>query len=53
MDSEGEVGAWSETLKRNRSMDGLFVSAYLFDTCTQGCLSVILIESEMGGTREG
>jgi hypothetical protein len=33
-------------------MDSLFVPTYLFDTSTQGCLSVILIESETGGTRE-
>jgi hypothetical protein len=52
MDSEGEVGAWRRALKRDRSMDALFVPAYLFDTSTQGCLSVILIESEMGRTRE-
>jgi hypothetical protein len=47
-----EVGAWRGAVERDRSMDSLFVPAYLFDTSTQGCLSVILLESETGGTRK-
>lgn len=48
----GRGVAWRGALERDRSMDSLFVPAYLFDTSTQGCLSVILIESETSGIKK-